>query len=100
MIENLLFGHVLVMLPFLLDQALYSRVMEEKKVGIEIPRNEQDGSFTRSSVAKALRLAVVDEEGSAYRNNAKEIGKKFSNKELHHQYIQDFVSSLYNHKYT
>ncbi|KAL2342125.1 hypothetical protein Fmac_010065 [Flemingia macrophylla] len=100
MIENLLFGHVLVMLPFLLDQALYSRVMEEKKVGIEIPRNEHNGSFTRSSVAKALRLAMVDEEGSAYRNNAKEIGKKFSNKELHDQYIEDFVSSLYNPKYT
>ncbi|KAL2968893.1 hypothetical protein AAZX31_15G050100 [Glycine max] len=100
MIENLIFGHVLVMLPFLLDQALYSRVMEEKKVGIEIPRNEQDGSFTRSSVAKALRLAMVEEEGSAYRNNAKELGKKFSNKELDDQYIEDFIASLHNHKHT
>lgn len=98
MIENLFFGHVLVMLPFFLDQALYSRVMEEKKVGIEIPRNEQDGSFTRSSVAKALRLAMVDAEGIAYRNNAKEMGRKFSNRELHDQYIEDFIASLHNHK--
>ena len=97
MIENLYFGHFLVMLPFLLDQALYARVMEEKQVGIEIPRNDQDGSFTRSSVAKALRLAMVDEEGSAYRKNAKEMGKKFSNKELHNQYIEDFIASLHNH---
>ncbi|XP_027339322.1 soyasaponin III rhamnosyltransferase-like [Abrus precatorius] len=97
MIENLYFGHVLVMLPFLLDQALYSRVMEEKKVGIEIPRNEQDGSFTRSSVAKALRLAMVDEEGSALRKNAKEMGKKFSNREVHNQYIENFIASLHNH---
>lgn len=99
MIENLYFGHVLVMLPFLLDQALYSRVMEEKKVGIEIPRNEQDGSFTRSSVAKALRLAMVDEEGGAYRKNAKEMGKKFSNKELHNLYIENFIASLQKNKH-
>ncbi|QCD76527.1 soyasaponin III rhamnosyltransferase-like [Vigna unguiculata] len=96
MIENLYFGHVLVMLPFLLDQALYSRVMEEKKVGIEIPRNPQDGSFTRTSVAKALKLAMVDDEGSAYRKNAKEMGEKFSNKDLHNQYIEDFIVSLQN----
>ncbi|XP_057430086.1 soyasaponin III rhamnosyltransferase-like [Lotus japonicus] len=99
MIENLYFGHVLVMLPFLLDQALYSRVIEEKKVGIEIPRNEQDGSFTRSSVAKALRLAMVDEEGGAYRKNAKEMGKKFSNKELHNLYIENFIASLQKNKH-
>ncbi|KAK7246785.1 hypothetical protein RIF29_41655 [Crotalaria pallida] len=99
MIENLHFGHVLVMLPFLLDQALYSRVMEEKKVGIEIPRNEQDGSFTRSLVSKALRLAMVDDEGSDYRKNAKEMGKKFSNKKIHNQYIENFIASLHNHNY-
>ncbi|XP_004485549.1 soyasaponin III rhamnosyltransferase [Cicer arietinum] len=99
MIESLYFGHVLVMLPFLLDQALYSRVMQEKKVGIEIVRNEQDGSFTRNSVAKALRFAMVDEEGSAYRKNAKEMGKKYSNKDLHNQYIENFISSLYKHRH-
>ncbi|MED6133942.1 hypothetical protein PIB30_032875 [Stylosanthes scabra] len=99
MIENLYFGHVLVMLPFLLDQALYARVMEEKKVGIEIPRKEEDGSFTRNSVGKALRLAMVDEEGSAYRKNTKDIGNKFSNKEINNQYIEDFIASLHNHKF-
>ncbi|KAL5096403.1 hypothetical protein RYX36_000730 [Vicia faba] len=98
MIENLYFGHVLVMLPFLLDQGLYSRVMQEKKVGIEIVRNEEDGSFTRDSVAKALRFTMVDEVGSDYRKNAKEIGKKFSNMELNKQYVEIFISSLHNHK--
>ena len=58
------FGHVLVTLPYLLDQALFSRVLEEKKVGIEVPRSEKDGSFTRDDVAKTLKLAIVDEEGS------------------------------------
>lgn len=98
MIENLYFGHVLVMLPFLLDQGLYARVMQEKRVGIEVVRNEEDGSFTRDSIAKALRFTMVDEEGSDYRKNAKEIGKKFSNMELNKQYVENFISSLHNHK--
>jgi soyasaponin III rhamnosyltransferase len=97
MIENLYFGHVLVMLPFLLDQALYSRVMQEKKVGIEIVRNEEDGSFTKDCVAKALRFTMVDEEGSDYRKNAKEMGKKFSSMELNNKYIENFISSLQNY---
>jgi soyasaponin III rhamnosyltransferase len=97
MIENLYFGHVLVMLPFLLDQALYSRVMQEKKVGIEIVRNEENGSFTRDCVAKALRFTMVDEEGSDYRKNAKEMGKKFSSMELNNQYVENFISSLQNY---
>jgi len=96
-IEKLHFGHVLVTLPYLLDQALFSRVIEEKKVGIEVPRSEKDGSFTGDSVAKTLRFAIVDEEGSSLRKNAKEMGKLFSSEELHNQYIDDLISAL--HKY-
>lgn len=97
-IEKLHFGHVLVTLPYLLDQALFSRALEEKKVAVEVPRNEQDGSFTRESVAKTLRLAIVDEEGSVYRKNAKEMGEVFSSKDLHNQYIEDFIAALYKYK--
>ncbi|TKY71436.1 Soyasaponin III rhamnosyltransferase [Spatholobus suberectus] len=93
-IEKLHFGHVLVTLPYLLDQALFSRVLEEKKVAIEVPRSEQDGSFTRDSVAKTLRFAIVDEEGSTLRENAKEMGKVFSSEELHNQYVEDFIAAL------
>ncbi|KAK7328192.1 hypothetical protein VNO77_22294 [Canavalia gladiata] len=96
-IEMLHFGHVLVTLPYLLDQCLCSRELEEKKVAIEIPRNAQDGSLTRDSVAKTLKLAIVDEEGSTLRKNAKEMSKVFSSQELHNRYIQEFVDSL--HKY-
>ncbi|KAI8017451.1 UDP-glycosyltransferase 91D1 [Camellia lanceoleosa] len=31
------------MLPFMVDQDLNARVLREKKVGIEIPRGEEDG---------------------------------------------------------
>ncbi|KAL2342124.1 hypothetical protein Fmac_010064 [Flemingia macrophylla] len=97
-IEKVHFGHVLVTLPYLLDQALFSRALEEKKVAVEVPRNDQDGSFTRESVSKTLRLAIVDEEGSSLRENAKEMGKLFSSKELHHHYIQQLIAALQNYR--
>ncbi|XP_057430085.1 soyasaponin III rhamnosyltransferase-like [Lotus japonicus] len=97
-IEMVNFGHVLVTLPYYLDQCLFSRALEEKKVGIEVPRNEQDGSFTRESVAKTLRLAIVDEEGSVYRKNAKEMGNVFSSKVLHDQYIEDCIAALQKYR--
>ncbi|KAL7223495.1 hypothetical protein ACSBR1_025026 [Camellia fascicularis] len=31
------------MLPFMVDQGLNARVLHEKKVGIQIPRGEEDG---------------------------------------------------------
>ena len=37
------FGRAFVMLPFLGDQGLIERFLEEKQVGIEVPRNKQDG---------------------------------------------------------
>ncbi|KAG2396287.1 hypothetical protein LR48_Vigan09g267900 [Vigna angularis] len=98
LVEMLNFGHVLVTIPYLLDQALFSRVVEEKKVGIEVARSKEDGSFTRESVAKTLRFAMVDEEGSSYRNNAKQMGKLFSSTYIHNQYIDDCILALQNYK--
>ena len=96
-IEMLNFGHVLVALPDLLDQCLFSRALVERNVAIEIPRSEQDGSLTKESVAQTLRLAIVHEEGSIYRNNAKEMSKVIGSKDLHNHYIEDFIAIL--HKY-
>ncbi|KAJ7964789.1 UDP-glycosyltransferase [Quillaja saponaria] len=92
------FGRVLVTLPFYADQSLHERVLEEKKVGVEIPRNEQDGSFTRTSVAKSLRLAMVDEEGSIYRDKAKEMGLLFGDSHIQERYIENFIEYLQNYK--
>ncbi|KAJ7982423.1 UDP-glycosyltransferase [Quillaja saponaria] len=96
-LEGLNFGHVLVTLPFICDQSLYARVLEEKKLGVEIPRNDQDGSLTRSSVAKSLRLAMVDEEGSIYRENAKQMGLVVSDRDRHDRYIENFIEYLQNY---
>ncbi|XP_058771764.1 soyasaponin III rhamnosyltransferase-like [Vicia villosa] len=96
-IEKIHYGHVLVTLPYLLDQCLFSRALVEKEVAVEVPRSEEDGSFVRESVAHTLRLAIVDEAGSGLRNNAKEMGKIFSSKDLHDQYIDDVIAALYKY---
>ncbi|RDY06757.1 putative UDP-rhamnose:rhamnosyltransferase 1, partial [Mucuna pruriens] len=62
-IEGLQVGCPLIMLPFQNEQYLVARLMEEKKVGIKVPKNEHDGKFTRDSVAKALRSVMLEEEG-------------------------------------
>ncbi|KAJ6325024.1 hypothetical protein OIU76_012166 [Salix suchowensis] len=94
-IEALSFGLALIMLPYAIDQGLIARVFEEKKVGIEVPRDEEDGSFTRNSVAESLRLVNDDKEGSAYRENAKQqMMTLFGDKNIGDRCIDQFVGFL------
>ncbi|KAJ6772545.1 GLYCOSYLTRANSFERASE [Salix koriyanagi] len=94
-IEALSFGLALIMLPYAIDQGLIARVFEEKKVGIEVPRDEEDGSFTRNSVAESLRLINDDKEGSAYRENAKQqMMTLFGDKNIGDRCMDQFVGFL------
>ncbi|KAJ1443693.1 UDP-glycosyltransferase family, conserved site [Sesbania bispinosa] len=97
-IESLQVGCPLIMLPFQNEQGLVARLMEDKKVGIKVPRNEHDGKFTRDSVAKALRSVISQEEGNTYRSQAKELSRIFGDKELHQKYIDDFVDYVEIHR--
>ncbi|XP_058091584.1 UDP-glycosyltransferase 91A1-like [Magnolia sinica] len=96
-IEGLAFGKPLVMLPFIGDQGLITCVMKEKKVGVEVARNDRDGSFTREAVTESLKLMMGD-EGGPIRSNAKELMKIFADKERHDQYIKDFADYLIEHR--
>ncbi|KAK1410622.1 hypothetical protein QVD17_37159 [Tagetes erecta] len=93
-VEGLMFGHPLIMLPFLVDQGLNARALVEKQVGIEVPRSEEDGSFTKESVSRSIRSVVVDDEGKMYKANAMELRRIFGNMELQEKYIDDFVDYL------
>ncbi|PIA56612.1 hypothetical protein AQUCO_00700751v1 [Aquilegia coerulea] len=97
-IESLGWGRVLILLPFLAEQGLNARMLEERKIGMEIPRDERDGSFTRDSVAKSLRMVIVDEEGEPFRSKAMEMRGLFGDKNLHDQYIDKFVQYLHDYK--
>uniref|UniRef100_K7MF05 UDP-glycosyltransferases domain-containing protein n=1 Tax=Glycine max TaxID=3847 RepID=K7MF05_SOYBN len=95
-IETLQFGHILVVLPFIIDQPLNARFLVEKGLAIEVKRNE-DGSFTRNDIATSLRQAMVLEEGKKIRINTGEAAAIVGNLKLHQDhYIAEFVQFLKN----
>ncbi|KAL6999806.1 soyasaponin III rhamnosyltransferase [Sarracenia purpurea var. burkii] len=98
-IEGLQFGRPLIMLPFMVEQGLNARIFEKNEVGIEIPRDEQDVSFTRNSVAESVSLVIASEKGRIYRDKAREMRSLFGDKSLHDQYIDRFVKYLQNNRH-
>ena len=71
-VEGLQFGHPLIMLPLAGDQGPNARLMEGRKVGMQVPRNESDGSFTREDVAATVQAVAMEEDGSrVFTANAK-----------------------------
>ncbi|XP_059307391.1 UDP-glycosyltransferase 91D2-like [Lycium ferocissimum] len=97
-IEGLMFGHPLIMLPFLVDQGLNARILEDKGAGVEVPRNENDGSYTCDSVANSVKLVMVENDGKIIREKAKELSSIFGNKDLHDKYIENLIGFLENHR--
>ncbi|KAK3149022.1 hypothetical protein QOZ80_3AG0211880 [Eleusine coracana subsp. coracana] len=69
-VECLAFGHPMVMLPFVVDQPLVARTMAMRGVGVEVERDDVDGSFKRDAVAAAVRRVMVEEEGKVFASNA------------------------------
>ena len=84
----------LVLLTYLADQGINARVLEEKKMGYSVPRDERDGSFTSDSVAHSIRLVVVEEEGMIYRENIKNMKDLFVNIERQDKYVNNLLSHL------
>ncbi|CAN4114820.1 unnamed protein product [Withania somnifera] len=76
-VEAIQFEKPMVLLTFLSDQGLNARLLEEKMVAYSIPRDDQDGSFTRDSVAESLSLVLVEKEGEIYREKVKEMNNLF-----------------------
>ncbi|XP_020270766.1 UDP-glycosyltransferase 91A1-like [Asparagus officinalis] len=93
-IMSLQFGHPLVLLPIFSDQGINARVIMEKGVAVEIERDEEDGSFTKEAVARALRLVVTEEEGGSIRRRAEELREVFIDKDRQEKYVDDFVKYL------
>ena len=96
-VEALQFERALILLTFNADQGINAKVLEDKHIGYLIPRNEQDGSFTRDSVAKSLRLVIVEEEGKIYRDKAKEMKALFGDRTSQDRYLDSFLDYLISH---
>ncbi|KAF7057552.1 hypothetical protein CFC21_064799 [Triticum aestivum] len=94
-IEGLLFGRPLIMLPIMGDQVPNARLMECRKVGVLVPRNEKDSSFDREGVATAIRAVAVEEEGRrVFTANAKKLQEIVSETECHERHIDRFIQQL------
>ena len=96
-VEALQFERALILLTFYADQGINAKVLEDKHIRYLIPRNEQDGSFTRDSVAKSLRLVIVEEEGKIYRDKAKEMKALFGDRTSQDRYLDSFLDYLISH---
>nr|QTM97707.1 URT3 [Rehmannia glutinosa] len=97
-IEALVLGKPLVMLPFFVEQGLNARLLADKQVGVEVARNDEDGSYTRNAVAESVRMVMVKDEGQKFRGKAKELSEVFGDRELHDQYVESFIIWKLNHE--
>lgn len=97
--EGVQFGKVLVLLPMLGDQGIIATQLEEKKLGLLIPRNELDGRFTREAVAESLKLVMVDEEAAKiYRDKVKEMQSVFGDMDKQDSYVNNLIVHLETHR--
>ncbi|XVF88805.1 hypothetical protein PTKIN_Ptkin19aG0081000 [Pterospermum kingtungense] len=91
-IEGLRFGRALILFSGASsDQGLNARLLHGKKIGLEIERNEVDGSFTSDLVAKTIRQVMMEPEGEPLRANAWAMRDIFGNEELSNKYLDGFV---------
>ncbi|CAD6213687.1 unnamed protein product [Miscanthus lutarioriparius] len=95
LIEGLLYGRPLVMLPIFGDQGPNARLMEGKKVGLQVPRDEHDGSFDRHGVASAVRAVMLEEETrGVFVANALKVQEIVADNELQERYVDEFIQQL------
>ncbi|EER90700.1 putative UDP-rhamnose:rhamnosyltransferase 1 [Sorghum bicolor] len=97
-IESLVFGRPLVMLPFVVDQGLIARTMAERGVGVEVARDEVDGSFGRDGVAAAVRSVMVEEQGEVFASNAERLERVLRDQRRQDQYMDELVGCLKRYK--
>ena len=96
-IEALGFGRVLILFPGASsDLGLVARMLADKRVGLEVPRDDQDGSFTANSVSESIRRVIVKEEGEELRKNAWAMKEIFGNVKLQTKYLDEFARVLEN----
>ncbi|GLJ35309.1 hypothetical protein SUGI_0710260 [Cryptomeria japonica] len=96
MTEGLRFGVPLITLPMQYEQGLNAKLVQELKVGVEVRRNEEDGSFTKEDISKAIRVLMTKEEGSQIKSNVTKISNVLTsnNFEVTERNMRNFISML------
>jgi hypothetical protein len=69
--------------------------MEGRKVGVQVARNENDGSFDRDGIATAVRAVAAEEESRrVFVDNAKKMQEIVADSEVHERCIDGFIKQL------
>ncbi|CAL5368370.1 unnamed protein product [Camellia sinensis] len=97
-VEAIQFEKALILLTFLAEQGLNARLLEEKKMGYSVPRDEKDGWFTRDSVAESLRLVMVETEGKIYRERIKKMKGLFVDRNVQDEYVNNLLDYFKSHR--
>ncbi|KFK29804.1 hypothetical protein AALP_AA7G181400 [Arabis alpina] len=96
-VEGLGLGRVPILLPVLNEQGLNARLLQGKGLGVEIVRDERDGTFDSDSVASSVRLAMMDDDVDAYesrKGKVKLMKDLFGNKDKSICYVDELVRYL------
>ncbi|OEL12561.1 hypothetical protein BAE44_0026419 [Dichanthelium oligosanthes] len=83
------------MLPMFADQGPNARLMAVRKVGLQVARDEDDGSFDHHGIVSAVRTVMV-EEGTrrVFVTNALKMHEIVADEELHERYLDEFIHQL------
>ncbi|KAK8459247.1 hypothetical protein SEVIR_2G109750v4 [Setaria viridis] len=93
------FGHPLVMLPFVADQGLIARALTARGAGVEVPRDDADGSFRGEDVAAAVRRVMMgEEEGVEMARKARGLREVVGDRVRQEQYVDELVELLKRYK--
>ncbi|KAK9138950.1 hypothetical protein Sjap_009544 [Stephania japonica] len=96
--EGLVSDCQLVFLPLKGDQFVNAKLMgEDLKLGVEVRRDDEDGSFIKEDICKAVKRVMVeddDESGRLVRANQEKWRKFLLDKEVHEGYMNNFVKDL------
>ncbi|KAF8006027.1 hypothetical protein BT93_K0345 [Corymbia citriodora subsp. variegata] len=76
------------------DQGVMARFLHEKRVGFEVPRDEEDGSFTGEVLAESIRRVMAEPEGKPVRATASAMKEVFGDTELQNKYMEEFAETL------
>lgn len=96
-VEAIQFEKPLILLTFSTEQGLNARLLEEKKMGYSVPRDDRDGSFTRDSVADSVKLVMVEEGGKLYRDKVREVKGLFADRDIQDKYVNNLLDYFRKH---
>ncbi|GLJ53021.1 hypothetical protein SUGI_1129050 [Cryptomeria japonica] len=71
-------------------------IAEELKLAVEVRRDEEDGSFSKEDVSRAVRTLMVEEEARHIRSHAQEIAEVWTKNDcqIHGSNINHFIALM------